>query len=385
MRSGSNYHRNGKKRSASGRMNSPVRALLMVFLIALLCANAAVLYTHKNPDLFKAGNNGKDAEPVGVVMAENPHEGVSGSDSEAEQPPYVPVSYDCGEAVVFKDIPRTLECSASDVVWSGWDKMVVSVSDVGTVSGLAVGETELTATAANGDTYHWNLKSRKMACLSFDDFPNENTQSILDTLDAKGVKATFFLCKIPKDSEFYPLYKQIADKGHTLGNHTTTHNRDRLFSSSDNLTNGFRRMEEYLGEMGYSTKFIRLPYGSADPYNLDVRKSTCHKLRSLGYSIVDWSALTNDSYCSTLDDQWDSLNKTLDEDIEIILMHHKKSTANNLSAIIDRIREKGYEFDTIDNSPMLFSQLYKWEENINQKGAGKYTKDTLTGVEYTQP
>lgn len=306
------------------------------------------------------------------------------SGPEPEEAPYVPQSYDLGEQVVYLGISQPMVCSATDAVWSGFDPAVVSMSDAGQISGKAVGETELTATDSNGDTYKWKIRSRKLACLTFDDFPNENTQSILDTLDEKGVKATFFLCKLPKDSEFYPLYKEIADRGHTLGNHTSTHNRDRLFENSERLLYGFQGMEQYLWDMGYKTKYIRLPYGSADPYALGVRKGTCHRLRELGYTIVDWSALTNDSYHSELKDQKKSLSLTLDEDIEIILMHHKKSTAENLGALIDYIREEGYELDSIEKSPILFSQLYKWEENINQKGAGKYTKDMLIGEEYSQ-
>ena len=59
--------------------------------------------------------------------------------------------------------------------------------------------------------------------LTLDDGPDPlNTPAILDLLDAYGVKATFFV--IGEKAEQHPdLIREIARRGHQIGNHTWSH------------------------------------------------------------------------------------------------------------------------------------------------------------------
>jgi peptidoglycan/xylan/chitin deacetylase (PgdA/CDA1 family) len=62
----------------------------------------------------------------------------------------------------------------------------------------------------------------KAIALTFDDGPSLYTLSILRILERYGIKATFFM--IGKHIERYPqIVKQVASKGHLIGNHSYNH------------------------------------------------------------------------------------------------------------------------------------------------------------------
>jgi peptidoglycan/xylan/chitin deacetylase (PgdA/CDA1 family) len=72
----------------------------------------------------------------------------------------------------------------------------------------------------------------KTAYLTFDDGPNENTDSILKILHYYGVKATFF--NIGSRLKMYrSLVKEMIDKGHNVGHHSMSHDYSKLYTTRD--------------------------------------------------------------------------------------------------------------------------------------------------------
>ena len=72
--------------------------------------------------------------------------------------------------------------------------------------------------------YPFKVKTRKkIIALTFDDGPNEPyTSQIVDYLNRKSVKATFF--QVGRCVERYPeISKKIVDSGHVIGNHSLSH------------------------------------------------------------------------------------------------------------------------------------------------------------------
>ncbi len=64
---------------------------------------------------------------------------------------------------------------------------------------------------------------KKQVAISFDAaWGDEFTEGILDILDTYDVKATFFLVDF-WSKEFPEDVKMIAERGHDIGNHSTTH------------------------------------------------------------------------------------------------------------------------------------------------------------------
>ena len=73
--------------------------------------------------------------------------------------------------------------------------------------------------------------SDKLVAITFDDGPNEPyTSVILEYFEAKNVKATFFI--VGKNALRHPeIVKKIYKKGHTIGNHSLSHQFHEYFIS----------------------------------------------------------------------------------------------------------------------------------------------------------
>jgi len=71
--------------------------------------------------------------------------------------------------------------------------------------------------------YNHAGRDRAVVALTFDDGPNPpRTDQVLEILDAKGLRATFFV--IGKWAERFPkAVERIADAGHVIGNHSYLH------------------------------------------------------------------------------------------------------------------------------------------------------------------
>lgn len=60
----------------------------------------------------------------------------------------------------------------------------------------------------------------KVVYLTFDDGPSATTESVLDTLKAEGVPATFFVMAADNNEEYLPLLERTVQEGHLIALHT---------------------------------------------------------------------------------------------------------------------------------------------------------------------
>lgn len=65
----------------------------------------------------------------------------------------------------------------------------------------------------------------KVVYLTFDDGPSATTESVLDTLKAEGVPATFFVMAADNNEEYLPLLQRTVQEG---ASHRTAHLQPRL-------------------------------------------------------------------------------------------------------------------------------------------------------------
>jgi len=129
--------------------------------------------------------------------------------------------------------------------------------------------------------------------LTFDDGPHPTyTRKVLDALDAKGAKGTFFV--IGKKVEAHPeIVKEILARGHTVGLHSYAH--DRLFSLRApsvvraDLERGIRVLEEVTGER---PRLFRPPIGHTNPIIARV-------VEELDLDVVGWSVGARDGLSGT--------------------------------------------------------------------------------------
>jgi len=119
--------------------------------------------------------------------------------------------------------------------------------------------------------------------LTFDDGPNPAaTPALLNLLDAHGVRATFFL--IGSHVRAFPaLAREIAARGHAIGNHTETH-PTLIFLPRAKLRGELERCHEAIFQAaGCEVRWMRPPFGFRGPQLGGV-------VRALGYSgVAMWS------------------------------------------------------------------------------------------------
>lgn len=104
-----------------------------------------------------------------------------------------------------------------------------------------------------------------MVALTFDDGPSEpTTRQILDLLDKYSVKATFFVSGI--NALRYPeIIKDIVSRGHSIGNHSLSHNPFLMLTGFNNLYREISAAQEILRKMGINTRAFRPPVGIVNP------------------------------------------------------------------------------------------------------------------------
>ena len=175
--------------------------------------------------------------------------------------------------------------------------------------------------------------------LTFDDGPNgQNTLRLLEELEKRGVRATFFVLgnRVEHNPE---IVSRISYGGHELGNHGYNH-RDMKTMQKTEVIEQFEKTDAAVREAtGKETTCIRPPYGN-------VADSVLTYAEENRAPVILWSI-------DTLD--WKSTDvKTIAEkavanvkDGDIILLHDAFSSSVDAAIeIVDLLREQGYEFLT---------------------------------------
>lgn len=205
------------------------------------------------------------------------------------------------------------------------------------------------------------MSEEKVCYLTFDDGPSSNnTAKILDVLAEKGVKATFFLVTSEIEGN-EALVQRIVDEGHTLGIHADNHVYGDLYPSVEGYLKDFAAAYDKIYELtGYRVQGFRFPGGSNNvvmerhgTYDAIVGEMTRR-----GFEYYDWNAYAHDAEegdytveemirCAVSEVSASSRNDVF------LLMHDaygKDKTAQALSGIIDKLKEKGIEMLPVTNS-----------------------------------
>lgn len=203
-----------------------------------------------------------------------------------------------------------------------------------------------------------NNDSEKIIYLTFDDGPGGKThEKILDTLKKENVPATFFLIGSQiKGGEDIVL--RMKNEGHSIGLHSFTHNRSKLYASPDSFLNEMLKTQDAIYEVtGDKPTILRFPFGcNNSTYTLT--NSMVDTLHNNNLKIYDWNVDTRDGgnynvAPSTL------YERSLSNREEIFLLMHctvnNKATAEALPTIIQHYKNKGYVFKPItDETPEIF-------------------------------
>ncbi len=185
----------------------------------------------------------------------------------------------------------------------------------------------------------------RIAYLTFDDGPyEETTPGFLDVLKEYDVLATVFELGKPWYTAD-PIYHRVYEEGHTIGNHTYSHQiRNGIYQSTEAFMNDLLRNREFIQEkLGYTTTVMRFPGGSSTAGNL--RPQIYEELRKEGYAWVDWDCTTGDGTQRLSPEKYrdNVLNNTWGRELLVVLMHdYNANTLRALPEIIEGLRDQGY-------------------------------------------
>ena len=178
-------------------------------------------------------------------------------------------------------------------------------------------------------------RSDNKIAISFDAaWGGDKTEKILDILDEYGVKTTFFMVDI-WTQRFPGLVKEIAARGHEIGNHSTTHpkmstlSREQILKELDTMADNVQAIT------GVRPTLFRPPYGD---YNNDVVLIA----RDAGYEPIQWSVDSLDWKNKGVQPLIDRATKNVKSG-DIVLFHNdSKYILDALPTILKSYREQGF-------------------------------------------
>jgi peptidoglycan-N-acetylglucosamine deacetylase len=134
------------------------------------------------------------------------------------------------------------------------------------------------------------LPSNQSVALTFDDGPNPAlTPRLLDLLDRHEARATFFL--IGRFARACPdLVREIARRGHAIGNHTETH-PSLVFLSRAGIASELGRCQQSIADVaGVRPTLMRPPFGARGP-QLRAALAGCGLSQVVTWTLIayDWS------------------------------------------------------------------------------------------------
>lgn len=182
--------------------------------------------------------------------------------------------------------------------------------------------------------------SKPMVALTFDDGPRTAvTSRILDSLEANGARATFFMLGSNVNANA-GVIKRMVEQGCEVANHTHDHKYISKLSADGIVSQVGSTNQKIQAVCGVSPVLMRPPGGYIDAHSLSV-------LGSMGMPAIMWSIDTRD---------WQHRNaqRTIDtvlsqvKDGDVILMHDiYATTADAAVVLIPELTARGYQLVTV--------------------------------------
>jgi peptidoglycan/xylan/chitin deacetylase (PgdA/CDA1 family) len=189
----------------------------------------------------------------------------------------------------------------------------------------------------------------KLVALTFDDGPNEPyTTEILDFLNSKKIKATFF--EVGKNIEKFPgTTKKIYAAGHVIANHSLSHEFHRYFLEPS-FKNEIESTQAIIkNTIGKSPALYRSPWLWRQPILLNtLKKNSLHPISGVFCNPIE-----------VLQPNGQQIAKTALAKIKpgaIIIFHdgfdsrggNRSQTVKAVKLTVEELLKNGYKFVTVD-------------------------------------
>jgi peptidoglycan-N-acetylglucosamine deacetylase len=200
-----------------------------------------------------------------------------------------------------------------------------------------------------GATTCYTASSRQLA-ITFDDGPNPSiTPKLLDLLDCYEARATFFL--VGRYARECPqLVREIAARGHVIGNHTQTH-PNLFWLGPAQIRDELRRCQDAIARAGVApAKWFRPPFGLRNP-------ALAGATRAFDLRVIMWSLIPGDWHAQS--DEW------LIDRMKPIANHAKDAGAHTVSGDILCLHDGSHRGQNADRTHTLAALefwLPRWRE-----------------------
>lgn len=188
----------------------------------------------------------------------------------------------------------------------------------------------------------------KKIYLTFDEGQNDTyLKEIVEVLNKKGIKATFFFCKnyIISNKE---LMKILVNNGHSVGNHTADHVDMTKLATRENYhkyINQIKQVEEAFKEVTGTNldKVYREPKGVWSYRSLEIVKSLGYKTYFCSAAYVDFEGELSKEEALNL------MTERIHNGAIYLIHPTNKGNYLALSDFIDEAVNRGYVFDLVKN------------------------------------
>ena len=215
---------------------------------------------------------------------------------------------------------------------------------------------------------------RKQVAISFDAaWGDEFTAGILDILDTYDVKATFFL--VDFWSQKYPDdVKMIAERGHDIGNHSTTH-PDMANLSAEQIAQELNTSADTIESLtGKRPVLFRPPYGSYSDTLIETAES-------LGYQTIQWSVDSLDWKDISTEQIVERINRNVQNGSIILFHNNAQHVLEYLPQILENLKNSGYEVVKIND--LIYHDHYHIDNNgiqVSDGSSGEPSAETTGGA-----
>lgn len=174
--------------------------------------------------------------------------------------------------------------------------------------------------------------------LTIDDGPSDDTQAMLDLLDAHAAKATFFL--VAERARRHPqLVQAIVQRGHGIGNHSASHPQAWFWALGPRrMRREIMQAQQALTELaGTPPPWFRAVVGMANPF-------VHAPLRDLRLARVGWTARGFDAVRASPQQVVARIERDLCPGA-IVLLHEGAAHGGNvatLALLLQRVQALGY-------------------------------------------
>ena len=188
-------------------------------------------------------------------------------------------------------------------------------------------------------SYSAKTADKNKVAITFDDGPNpEYTVELLEGLQKRGVKATFFV--LGAEVEKYPdIVKKIDDGGHLIGVHSYEHVNFGQIGDEAAIEQIEKTQEAIHNVTGKYAGYIRPPYGCWKK-SLDVEVPLIEVLWDI--DPLDWATKDADTVVQRI-------LKGVTEGSIIVLHDASQSSVQAAFSVIDILQQENYEFVTVED------------------------------------